>query len=81
MGISELTEDDIKSWGCDDILAIDYISDSGRVINLVNQSIHTQRMTKYTINLNVGDLIEEIDNTIKPNIVEDNWTEGEGPNI
>lgn len=80
-GRCDLTEDDIKSWGCNDILAIDYISDSGRIINLVKQDIHTQRMTKYTINLNVGDLIEEIDNTINPNVIKDEWDEVQGPNI
>ena len=71
----ELLQSVIKGWECGDAIFIDYINDSGRTIRLVQQNLSTQRMKKYKINIDVEALVDEVEDNIKPNVVEDKWDE------
>ena len=67
---------DLTKWSCTDKIGIDYIKDSGEVVTLIRQEFETQRMMKYTFELNVEELIDEVENNIQPNIIEEEWTNG-----
>jgi hypothetical protein len=72
---SDILNYSIEKWSCNDNLAIDHINDSGKVTPLVRQEFKTQRMIKYSIELDVDELLAEVEDTIKPNIIEDNWSD------
>ena len=71
-----ITADDYKTWNSNCEIGIDYIKDSGECIKLIRQNFTTQRMKKYTFELNVEELIDEVENNISPNIVDDEWSDG-----
>lgn len=64
----------LKTWKCDDTIAIDYINDTGRLTTLVKKSLKTERMKRYTIDIDVEELLDEIEGSIKGNVVDDEWS-------
>ena len=73
---NDFLRQDLKTWACGDRIGIDYIKDTGESIKLIRQDFTTQRMKKYTFELNVEELIDEVENNISPNIVDDEWSDG-----
>lgn len=71
----ELLQDKIKNWEIPDTICIDYINESGRTYQFVRQDMMVQRMKKYKINLDVEALVDDIEENIKPNVIEDKWKE------
>lgn len=55
-------------------ISIDHISESGKTTPLVKQYVDTKRMTKYTIKLNVEEMLSEVEDNITHNIIEDEWS-------
>lgn len=76
------TEEEVANWGipyCDDPvwydqLRIAYTTPDGETLELVSQKFQPKRMTKYSISINVDELVQEYYGTLSSTVVNSEWS-------
>ena len=71
------TDSTIKDWQVGFGINIDYEYPNGDVVRLITKSIDPKRMVKYSMTIDVNELLQENNDSIKQNVVYESWTKEE----